>query len=91
LTYACKRVDKNQKQIVGALRAHGISVAILASLGSGVPDILCGLPDGRNVLIEIKSERGAKLTPHEQRFIERWQGAVFIVYDAQEALSVLGF
>ena len=37
-----RRVDKNQKQIVDALKSVGCSVLTLADKGKGVPDLLVG-------------------------------------------------
>jgi Holliday junction resolvase len=53
------RVDRNQSEIVTALRSLGCSVQPLHTIGSGCPDLLIGI-DGQNLLIEVKD--GAKKT-----------------------------
>ena len=70
-----KRVDANQPQITKELRDLGFSVAITSDLGKGFPDIEVGF--GRlNLLIEIKPDDKKKLTEHEKKFFENWQGQV---------------
>lgn len=85
-----KRVDKNQADIVNALRAVGASVAVLSAVGRGVPDLLVGFR-GVNYLLEVKNldGRGDALTPAEVEFFETWRGHVCKVTDALQALSLL--
>ena len=85
-----KRTDHNQALIVEALRTAGCSVQILAGIGFGCPDLLCGFHE-KNILFEIKNlqGRGDRLTPAETDWIKNWKGQIAIVYDAQQALSVL--
>lgn len=86
------KTDGNQKEVVGILREHNLSVLSLASVGRGCPDLLIGLPDGRNVLIELKDRRGrgARFTDHENRFLNTWQGECHVCFNADDALRVLG-
>ena len=86
------RTDRNQAEIVDTLRSHGVSVVCLSSVGGGVPDLLCGLPDRRNVLLEVKNleGRGARMTDAETRFLDTWPGACHVVFSAEQALAVLG-
>lgn len=82
------KVDANQSEIVEALRAAGISVVSLASLGRGVPDILAA--SGTDAwLIEIKGPKGT-LTVDQQKWIEAWTGVVHIVRTPDEALKLVG-
>jgi len=66
---ALRRVDVNQAAIVRALRESGASVAVLSSVGRGLPDLLVGF-QGVNFLLEVKNleGRGARLTPAERDF-----------------------
>ena len=81
------RVDRNQEEIVAALRGIGCSVLHLHTVGHGCPDILVG-KFGRNILIEIKAEDG-ELTEDERKFFERWYGQVTIVRTVEDALRLL--
>lgn len=78
-----RRVDGNHAEAVKALRQIGATAFSTASLGNGVPDLVCGYR-GITMLIELKNEdatRGdwRKLTADEQRFHETWAGSVVIV------------
>lgn len=87
------KVDRNQGQIVEALRKVGASVAITSALGSGFPDVVAGYR-GTNTLIEIKdgftppSKR--KLTPAEKSWHDAWRGQVCVVETVEEALRAIG-
>jgi hypothetical protein len=86
------RVDRNQPEIVGALRAYGCSVACLHQCGGGIPDLVVGWK-GRNYLIEIKDELAKpsdrKLTPDQSAWHELWVGQVAIVTNCAEAIALL--
>lgn len=87
------RVDKNQKQIVDALRRCGASVFPTHTVGGGFPDIVVGF-QGVNYLVEIKdgekipSKR--KLTPDEVDFHDTWRGRVWVVESVDDALKMIG-
>lgn len=87
------KTDANQTRIVLALRKAGCSVQSLASLGSGVPDLLIGRA-GRNFLCEVKD--GSKppsaraLTPQEVQWQAYWLGHVVTVHTPEEALAAVG-
>jgi hypothetical protein len=87
------KVDRNQAEIVAALRAAGATVQPLHAVGQGCPDLLVGFR-GRNLLIECKD--GAKslsrraLTDRQQEWHGGWKGTVAVVEDAPAALAVLG-
>ena len=85
-----KRVDGNQALIVEALRLAGATVTILAKVGSGCPDIIAGW-HGHNYFFEIKNltGRGNRLTEAQTKWINGWAGQVAVVYNEQDALSVL--
>lgn len=82
------KVDLNQREIVDSLRAVGVSVQSLASIGKGCPDLLCAKPDGM-WLIEVKGPKG-KLNPEQQKFIADWRGPVYIARTVDDALKIVG-
>lgn len=87
--YAAK-VDRNQSEIVEALKAGGCDVMFL-----GKPvDLLIGVR-GKNLLLEVKvpkgkGEPGGKLTPEQEEFFANWRGQKAVVRTAEEALQVVG-
>ncbi len=87
------KVDRNQPEIVAALRAAGATVQPLHSVGQGCPDILVGFR-GVNHLLEIKDgckpPSARKLTPDQVEWHGGWKGAVHVVKSAEEALGVIG-
>jgi|TARA_R110000824_G_scaffold140651_5_gene306793 hypothetical protein len=87
-----KRVDKNHKGIVLALRDHpGVSVFSLADLGKGIPDICIGYKSF-TVLAEIKSEKG-RLNPLQTEWHFKWTGTPVVILrdvgDIEELLKTL--
>lgn len=86
------KVDRNQAEIVAALRAIGATVQLLHSVGAGCPDILCGFR-GRNVLLEIKDGNkppsARKLTADQVEWHGGWKGQVAVVEDVDAALAVI--
>lgn len=87
MTYA-RKVDANQKGIVDALRAVGVSVLDLSRCGHGTPDLLCAKGQ-RAWLIECKGPKGT-LTEDQAKFIEGWRGDVHIIRTVGEALALVG-
>ena len=87
-----KRTDGNQAEALADLKAAGIAVQLLTSVGGGCPDLLCAL-DGVNVLIELKDGRAfesdRKLTPAESRFLDSWPGPAFVALDGAEAVKLV--
>ena len=82
-----RRTDKNQKEIVTALRAIGALVFITSMVGHGFPDIVVGYR-GKIYLMEIKS--GSPLTPDEETFHHLWAEYACIVNSIEEALEIIG-
>lgn len=86
-------VDRNQAEIVKALRGVGATVQILSAVGKGCPDLLVGFR-GRNSLIEVKdfakppSKR--TLTPDQVEWHAGWKGQVAKVETVDAALAVIG-
>lgn len=87
------KVDRNQAEIVGALRAVGASVQPLHRVGEGCPDLLVGFR-GRNLLIEVKDGElrpsARTLNPRQERWHEDWRGEAVTVATVDEALSAIG-
>jgi len=89
---AGKRVDRNQSEIVEALRAIGATVAITSGLGKGFPDLVAGYR-GINYLIEVKDWQQVpskrRLTPDEAEFHQMWRGQICVVETKDEAISLV--
>jgi hypothetical protein len=84
------RIDANQTETVKALRQAGCSVAILSSIGRGIPDLLVGR-NGKNILLELKdgslSPARRALSVDEQKFVVNWRGQVGLAESPAEAVS----
>ena len=65
------KIDRNQKEIVAALRDEGASVFSLAAVGKGCPDVV---PSAQ------------ALTKDQLKFIQGWNGSpVYIIRDVDMA------
>lgn len=86
------RVDRNQAEIVSALREAGARVQSLANLGAGVADLLVNYPPwpltGDLYLLEVKSGPKEALTPAERDWHVAWP--VRVVCSPVEALVAVG-
>ena len=87
------KIDRNQPDIVKALRKVGCTVQSLAAVGKGCPDLLVGR-HGRNWLMEVKDgeskdKRSVLLTPDEMQWFADWDGQVIKVCSVEEALKVV--
>ncbi len=87
------KVDRNQPEIVGALRAVGASVEPLHAVGKGCPDLLVGFR-GVNHLLEVKDgslpPSARKLTEAQQQWHPSWRGNVVVVKSVDEAMKAIG-
>lgn len=87
------KVDRNQTEIVAALRAVGASVQHLHNVAGGCPDIAVGYK-GKTYMMEIKDgslpPSGQKLTPAQEVWHRDWQGHAAIVNSPEAALAVIG-
>ena len=87
------KIDRNQPEIVAALRKAGCTVESLAAVGKGVTDLLVGRA-GIKYLLEVKdgekppSER--KLTPDQEEWHAGWRGQKAVVNTIEEALEAVG-
>ena len=82
------KVDRNQAEIVSALRQVGASVLVLSRVGQGCADLAAGIR-GETFFLEVKTDKG-KLTPREQEFMDEWRGHYAIVRTPEEALRAIG-
>jgi hypothetical protein len=87
------KVDRNQSEIVTALRQVGATVQPLHAVGAGCPDLLVGYR-GLNYTLEVKdgqaAKSGQKLTPAQIEWHEFWQGQVSVVNDVDAAFAAIG-
>jgi Holliday junction resolvase len=88
------KTDRNQAEIVAALRKVGATVVSLAAVGSGVPDLLVGHKGG-TYLLEIKDgtkpPSARELTPDQIEWHIEWRGgACTVVNSVGEALAFIG-
>lgn len=90
---AVKKTDRNQAEIVRALRQAGASVQSLVEVGKGCPDILV-CRAGALYLMEIKDWQQPpskkRLTPMEKQWHELWSGPVAVVETVEQALKIVG-
>lgn len=86
------KVDRNQAEIVAALRDAGCSVEILSSVGDGCPDLLVGFRC-QNLLMEVKDGEkcpsARTLTPNQCKWHYEWRGQVSVVRTVDEALFLI--
>lgn len=87
-------VDRNQAEIVEALRQVGATVQHLHGVGHGCPDLVAGFR-GRNFLLEVKpawdrDKRLLELNEREERWHLSWRGQATVVRTAEEALRAIG-
>ena len=82
------KVDKNQSDIVKALRDCGASVALLHAVGKGMPDLLVGYRQ-ENYLLEVKDVKG-RVNPLQSKWHLEWRGHAFVVRTPVEALYAIG-
>ena len=95
------RVDRNQPEIVEALRKVGCRVAPMHAAGQGFPDLVVGIPARaapfrapRIALFEVKdgqkplSER--RLTPEQEAWHALWSGyPIYVVESVEQALEAV--
>lgn len=86
------KIDRNQPEIVRALRQAGASVQSLAEVGCGCPDILLGA-DGKTAIVEIKDgmlpPSKQALSDDEREWHAAWRGQIAVVHSVDEALRLL--
>ena len=80
-------VDRNQREIIDALRQIGASVYPLHFAGRGFPDLIVGFR-GHNYLMEIKTQKG-RLNADQRTFHASWRGHVAVVRSPREAVEAV--
>ena len=87
------KIDRNQPEIVAALRDAGATVEILSAVGKGCPDLMAGFR-GRNYLLEVKdwqaSASDRALRDRQAEWHGGWKGQVAKVETVDAALAVIG-
>jgi Holliday junction resolvase len=88
------KTDRNQSEIVQALRDVGASVYSLSAVGDGIPDLLIGFRRS-TYLLEVKDGKkkpsARELTPDQVKFHAEWfGGACVVVNSVPEALAAIG-
>lgn len=88
------KIDRNQPEIVSALRKVGATVVSLAAVGDGVPDLAVGF---RRQTFFLECKDGSlppcerQLTPDQIRFHVEWNGGpCTVVNSVDEALAFIG-
>jgi len=76
-----KRTDKNQQEIIDAMRKMGATVMDLSRVGKGCPDLLVGI-NNKTALVEVKSSAKAKYTPHQEKWLQAWNGGTVARIDS---------
>lgn len=86
------KVDRNQPEIVAALRKVGAQVACTSTVGQGFPDLVVAFR-GRNILMELKDSKqppsARQLTPAQKIFHAEWSGELHVVESIEQAIGVL--
>jgi hypothetical protein len=87
------KTDRNQTEIVDALRRMGATVQSLAAVGKGTPDLLVGF-EGETFLMEVKDgmkpPSARKLTPDQEVWHGNWTGGrLDVVNDINSAVKVI--
>ncbi|HEY0916524.1 MAG TPA: hypothetical protein VGE22_16745 [Solimonas sp.] len=87
------KVDRNQPEIVAALRAAGATVQPLHTVGDGCPDLLVGY-QRQTALVEVKDGQkppsARTLTEDQLKWHGAWRGGpLAVVSDVEGALRVL--
>ena len=89
-------MDRNQAEIVKALRKIGCKVYVSSSFGQGFPDLIVGVPGGERSILLVEVKDGSKppsarkLTPDQVKFHAEWYGwPLFVVTSVDEALALI--
>ena len=80
------KADDNQALLTSQLRAHGISVAVIHTVGRGIPDLIIGV-SGQTFLVEVKPPNNKRMTPAEEEWHANWDGHVVVATSILEVLE----
>ena len=87
------KVDRNQSEIVDALRKAGATVTPTHTAGAGFPDLCAGYR-GKTYLIEVKDGElppsSRRLTAPQVEWHDEWKGHACVVTCVDEALAAIG-
>ena len=87
------KVDRNQSEIVAALRQAGATVEPLHTVGKGCPDLLVGFR-GANYLLEVKDGQASpsrrQLNETQVDWHATWRGRVCKVDSIKQAYAAVG-
>lgn len=89
MSYRTTNRDRSHVKIVHELRAMGFSVADLASIGMGIPDILIASKHC-TALVEIKEPDGI-LYLSQLLFIANWKGNALIAQTSDEITRAIAY
>lgn len=86
------KTDRNQPEVIAAMRAIGVSVQSLHKVGQGAPDLLCAIA-GLTFLVEVKDgakpPSAQKLTPDQVEWHKNWKAPVYIVNSTETAIDLV--
>lgn len=86
------KTDRNQPEIVAAMRSLGVSVQSMHKIGQGCPDLLCAIA-GSTFLVEVKDGEKIpsqqKLTPDQIEWHSKWRAPVYIVNSVAQAADLV--
>jgi AmiR/NasT family two-component response regulator len=88
--FAPSKIDKNQPEIVEALRKAGYTVIDLHALGGGIPDLMVVSKhdNSRVLLIEVKMPK-EHLNDKEQIWHAAYPGRATIAHSGAEAVELM--
>lgn len=86
------KTDRNQPEVIAAMRALGVSVQSLHKVGQGAPDLLCAVA-GQTFTVEVKDGEKPpsqqKLTPDQIEWHSKWRAPVYIVNSVDQAVDLV--
>lgn len=86
------KVDENQGELVDLIRKLGVSVEITSSAHDGMTDLILGY-GGVSVLTEVKDGNKPpsrrKLTPEQEKFHNRFMGAITVIENQDQAIELV--
>lgn len=78
------KVDRNQAEIVEALRAIGASVYVIKE----PVDLMVGFRK-KTVALEVKNGPSWRLTPQQEKFFHGFEGEAYLVENVHQALEAV--
>jgi len=79
------KVDRNQAEVVAALRAAGWVVIPMNVMRGKWLDLAIS-KQGVTIAVEVKMP-GEALTESERKFVDEWAGLTMVAYSGQEAVD----